>query len=166
MCIRDRSYGASGAVFVQASEVSVTSLRVGRGDEVSGVGNPKQTNDRGGQSEAGAMGHSRSLDGTERRSPRSTSCVPRRASMARLHTSDLPKRAPIASGGGSYECCSFSTDESKVTSRGHTGLLVRRPMINWNNKKMHPDISESVIQIPLLLFVNLARAKKLNNLSA
>ena len=39
-------------------------------------------------------------------------------------------------------------------------------MINWNNKKMHPDINESVIQIPLLLFVNLARAKKLNNLSA
>lgn len=65
-----------------------------------------------------------------------------------------------------YECRSFSTDASKVTSRGHTGLLVRRPMINWNNKKMHPDISESVIQIPLLLFVNLARAKKLNNLSA
>ena len=31
---------------------------------------------------------------------------------------------------------------------------------------MHPDINESVIQIPLLLFVNLARAKKLNNLSA
>ena len=32
-------------------------------------------------------------------------------------------------------------------------------MINWKNKKMHSDISESVIQIPLPLCVNLARAK-------